>query len=239
MNNNSALITPKFLASLRFIRQKALANPLWQYRTSIGLKRTLATLHSAPPAAIDFTVREMRGSDIPLLFSATDTPCSRQESRDIKTRLSLAQQHIPRCFVAIDASNGAPCFIQWLFGASHNDFIASFFNGRFPRLRSEQGLLECAYTPPQYRGKGLMPAAMSRIAERAPSLGLTELITFVDHNNIPSLKGCAKAGFRPFLTRKDMSVFSTFKSRRFIPIPASPSSTLPLATATTIKENMS
>lgn len=83
-----------------------------------------------------------------------------------------------------------------------------------------------------------MPATMSRIAELAPSLGLTELITFVDHNNIPSLKGCAKAGFRPFLTRKDMSILSAFTSRRFIPIQATSTQTWPLTTATTTEENV-
>ena len=236
MNTNSTSLTSKISVPLRFIRQKALANPLWQYRTSIGLKRKLSIPFPPPQAAIPLALRELKHSDIPLILSSDFSMHSRQERREIEARRKLIDQNIARCFVAIDQATGYPCFIQWLFTAEQNDFIETFFRGRFPRLSPDQGLLECAYTPRNYRGKGIMPATMALIAELAPSFGLSELITFVDHNNLPSLKGCAKAGFIPFLTRKDVTIFSAFKRRRFVPLPPPPHVPSRSSTLATSKE---
>ena len=58
---------------------------------------------------------------------------------------------------------------------------------------------ENAYTPPAYRGLGVMPAAMARIAERASDFGARKVMTFVATDNIASLKGCQRAGFHPHL----------------------------------------
>lgn len=236
MDIHSAFLAPRIATSLRFIRRKALSNPLWQHKTSIGLRRTLSISHPRPKAAIDLLVREIQQVDIPHILPTTPTNRDRREEQDIRIRRELIGQNIPHCFVAIDRANGTPCFIQWLFTASHNQFLSSFFKGRFPRLTPEQGLLECAYTPLHYRGKGIMPATMATLAELGPHLGLSELITFVDHNNNASLKGCAKAGFLPFLTRKDTTILSAFKRRRFIPHPIETRASSHLTNNTRLKE---
>ena len=76
------------------------------------------------------------------------------------------------------------------------------FDGTFPVLTPDTVLLEGAFTPEAARGKRIMSAAMSMIAE----LGATEhgaryVITFVGDDNLPSLKGCARAGFTPYIHR--------------------------------------
>jgi RimJ/RimL family protein N-acetyltransferase len=83
--------------------------------------------------------------------------------------------------------------VQWLLGVRDNDFIARL--GGFPALEADQALLENAYTPPAFRGLGIMPAAMAAIAEHASELGARYVLTFVDQHNIASLKGCQRAGF--------------------------------------------
>jgi RimJ/RimL family protein N-acetyltransferase len=106
--------------------------------------------------------------------------------------------------------------MQWLMLADQNERIQKFFRGRFPRLGADEALLENAYTPPEYRGKGIMSTAMSLITERARSYGCRYVITFVSKDNTPSLKGCAKAGFYPFLVRHDShTLFHLIRSRRF------------------------
>jgi RimJ/RimL family protein N-acetyltransferase len=64
-------------------------------------------------------------------------------------------------------------------------------------------LLEGAYTPEAYRGKGIMGAAMAEIATRAAEHGARWVITFVDAHNEASLKGCVRAGFIPYLKRHE------------------------------------
>jgi RimJ/RimL family protein N-acetyltransferase len=87
--------------------------------------------------------------------------------------------------------------MQWLLGPKDNAFIASL--GGFPQLRSDEALLENAYTPPEYRGLGIMPAAMAEIAEHAVEFSSRYVLTFVQTDNIASLKGCQRAGFTPHL----------------------------------------
>jgi len=69
----------------------------------------------------------------------------------------------------------------------------------FPQLQPHQALLENAYTPPAYRGYGIMSAAMALIAERAADFDASEVLTFVAIDNIASLKGCQRAGFNPIM----------------------------------------
>jgi RimJ/RimL family protein N-acetyltransferase len=101
-----------------------------------------------------------------------------------------------------------------------NERIQSFFKGRFPLLEADEALLENAYTPPAYRGKGVMSSAMARIAELATDRGVRHVMTFIHQDNVPSLKGCAKAGFRPYLMRKDdHACFHLIRRRSFEQLP--------------------
>jgi RimJ/RimL family protein N-acetyltransferase len=79
--------------------------------------------------------------------------------------------------------------------------MREFFNNVFPHLEPDEMLLEGAYTPEKFRGKGIMPCAMAQISERAADRGARWVVTFVTEDNIPSLKGCDRAGFTPYIRR--------------------------------------
>jgi len=188
-------------------------------RTSFGLRRQLANSWIVPTAKVPITVRELTLSDIPLILPQHLAASDKREGQQILARRKLLTQNIPTSFVALDQSSSRPCFIQWAFDSSQNDFIAHFFKGRFPRLKPGQILLENAYTHPDYRGQGVMPVAMSLIADTLATRGATEVMTFVETTNVPSLKGCIRAGFSPFVTRRDLSLCRGLKrSRVFEPI---------------------
>ena len=48
-----------------------------------------------------------------------------------------------------------------------------------------------------------MGAAMTQVAERAADVGARWVITFVDEQNQASVKGCIRAGFAPYLRRRE------------------------------------
>ena len=100
-------------------------------------------------------------------------------------------------FVAIDERDGQPAYMQWLFSHRENDKVEQL--GGFPSLGSDEALLESAYTPPSHRGLGIMSAAMALFAEKAADVDARYVHTFVGVENIPSLKGCRRAGFDPHL----------------------------------------
>jgi len=93
--------------------------------------------------------------------------------------------------------------MQWVIPAADNDRLRGFFGNLYPVLGRDEALLEGAYTPEAYRGKGIMGAAMAQVAERASEVGARWVITFVDEQNAASFKGCVRAGFTPYLKRHE------------------------------------
>ena len=63
-----------------------------------------------------------------------------------------------------------------------------------------------------------MAHAMARIAEEARCLGARWVVTFVGADNVASLKGCRKAGFSPYVERRES--WRLFRRRvRCTPLP--------------------
>lgn len=167
---------------------------------SLGLSRDLTIPFPAPSAKIPLTVRPLQGRDCAVLFDWADPTLPEEERALRKSRSELAAEGVGRPFVAV-TDDDEPCYVQWLLSPDDNERLRAYFKGIFPRLDPDEALLEGAYTPAHYRGKGIMPAAMARIAEHGADLGARWIVTFVSEDNIPSLKGCHRAGFSPFVRR--------------------------------------
>jgi len=161
-----------------------------------GLCRDLRFQIDTPKCKIPIKVRQATDSDILSLLSA-DGFTDRRETLEISWRRAFVNKGAKGCFVAVDQRNNKPCYIHWLLTFDHNEFIEKL--GWFPPLKSHQAILENAYTPKQYRGMGIMSEAMALIAERASDVGAYEVLAFVDHRNVSSLKGCQRAGFLPYM----------------------------------------
>lgn len=183
-------------------------------RVSVGLQRDLRSDVPIPCARIPIEVRTASGDEILALLSSTGEPSSWHERRELAIRQSHASQCLGQGFVAQEPASRRICFIQWVLRAEDNTRIRSFFKGRFPPLMRDEALFENAYTPPDFRGLGIMPAAMGRICEIVRSQGARLGITFVDHLNEASLRGCRKAGFVPYLIRRDYSFCGGLVRRR-------------------------
>lgn len=173
---------------LKFIL-KGISKRLYSKVYAFGLKRDLSVDFENPNALINLRIR---------LFSTTDNNYFHEENAN----LGLVDENIEHCYVAVN-DNDIPCYRQWLMGASQNDKIKTFFKGNFPTLKKNEAILEAAFTLPSFRGKRIMPAAMARIAEKGKEIGVRYVITFVGINNIPSLKGCKRSGFHPYILRKE------------------------------------
>lgn len=169
---------------------------------SFGLRRDLSVPFAAPEATIPISVRALIESDIPRILDV-DAPGITEEGREERTtRLQMLEAGLTTCYVAVTAQ-GEPCYMQWLIGPEQNNMVRTYFKGIFPGLEPGEALLEGAFTPEAYRGKRIMPCAMAQIAEKASEIGARWVVTFVTHDNIPSLKGCQRSGFVPYLTREE------------------------------------
>lgn len=180
----------------------------------IGLRRDLSVRHVPPEAKIPISVRPLELADIAVVLPFEDDQGQVANRIEIANRRAMAVRHVAGGFVAVDDRNGTPCYVQWLFAASDNDYIAKLVG--FPQLAADEALLENAYTPPAYRGMRIMSAAMALIAERAADIGARYVLTFVGEDNIASLKGCQRAGFAPHLIhRQDQYAFGIVRRQHF------------------------
>ncbi len=184
-----------------------------------GLRRDLREPFYSPLARIPIQVRMLAEHDIPRLFCAQNRSMTRKERLEQVRRIALLAERVATPYVAVDRTCDRPCFLQWIFTFSSNDFVRRYFCGRFPLLARDEALLEYAFTPPAYRGNGIMPAAMSMIAEQAAEYGVRYVVTYVLRNNAAALQGCAKAGFSPYALRHDRSfLLGVMRRRKFTPI---------------------
>lgn len=200
---------------------RSIRNQCVRRHTSVGLRRDLSVCLPIPRAQIELSVYETSKGAVESLVSQTQA-LSAHERREVALRLKCAREDVGRCYIAFTNPGGKACFVQWVFDTHDNPWVQSFFRRRFPLLKEGEVLFENAYTPPPFRGLGVMSSAMATIAAQEAALGAQYGLTFVAHDNIASLKGCAKAGFHPYTSRHDASYFfGLFRKRRFVPLPQS------------------
>lgn len=168
---------------------------------SVGLRRDLTQDFDKPSARIDISVRKLQSNDTGIILEHGEF--AKANPRLAEYQQNLVQANLPDCFVAVNEED-KPCYMQWLIGPDQNHRLKEHFGNSFPELDKNEALLEAAFMRPAFRGKRIMPAAMSRIAKEAKKIdGVRYVNTFVDLKNIPSLKGCKRAGFSPYILRKD------------------------------------
>lgn len=169
---------------------------LWSRREAIGFRRDLDLPFTAPEAKLPLDIVELGPDELPGMLDPSLASASALDSLECASRRALWQRHFGRCFVA-RAPDGQAGFLQWLFDHRDNAALAAHFGDAFPVLAEGEALLEGAYTPAAFRGQRIMPAAMARIAEHGADTGARYVHTFVGIDNMPSLKGCVRAGFPP------------------------------------------
>ena len=176
--------------SINVVRQR-----IHSTEQAIVLRRDLEAPHTRPKAAIDIHVRPLTEADVPKILHAGEAASADDVLYRSRRRRPL-ESGLGTCFAAVTASD-EPCYVQWLMGEQDNAQIQSYFGGAFPILEPGTALLEGAFTPAPFRGKGIMGLAMSLIAEKAADLESRYVITVVGTDNIPSLKGCGRGELLP------------------------------------------
>ncbi len=203
-------------AMLRLVADR-IRQRLWSTREAIGFRRDLEAPFAAPAASLPLAIVELAADDLPGMLDPALAGASEVDILECASRRALWQRHFGRCFVA-RAPDGQACFLQWLFDHRDNAALAAHFGDAFPTLGRDEALVEGAYTPAAFRGLRIMPAAMARIAEHAAATGARYVHTFVGIDNLPSLKGCVRAGFPPHQWRiQRLRLFG--RRTRFLPLP--------------------
>ena len=112
----------------------------------------------------------------------------------------LLDLNVNKCYVAL-IKNDQPCFIQWLVMPSNNSSFFDLYGDIFPILNEDEAILEGAYIPKTYRGYHIMQTGISKILNLQENSNISKIFSFVDVNNIASIKGVSRCGFKPYILR--------------------------------------
>ena len=167
---------------------------------ALGLGRDIDAPFSAPEARIPLHIRHLEPKDHARLFAGSVSGSGTQDTSHRSFMASFHEAEVGQCYVAANGRDEA-CFVQWLIGHDDNDGIEEYFGGLFPPLAADEALLEGAFTHEDSRGLAIMAHAMAKIAECSATIGAHRVLTFVPEDNIASLKGAQRAGFRPVSVR--------------------------------------
>jgi len=182
-----------------------LSKRMFSNRESYILRRDLKVPFRPAPPKQPIEIRPIRESDKAEILKARPG------------RLAILRANIPTCYLAVTAT-GEICYMQWLIEPKHIERFKPFFDGELKNLGKDEVLLEFAYTFEKFRGQKIMGAAMAAIAEKGRLSGARYAVTYVQKDNVAALKGCALAGFFPYMTREEKwRLFSFTESFRNLP----------------------
>ena len=193
---------------------------IYSTATAYGLECRLDDPLPEPDAGLPFKLRTYREGDLDALLMHGEL--SRLEPDNAETQAALIRTGLGTCHVAADGDKAF--FMLLVIDSGYNRHIPAYLGGNYPDLNPDEALLEGVFTVPGYRGRGLMSAAIARIANLLRRQGLRRLVTFVYTDNTASLRGMQKAGFVPRMLRTTR--WRLFHRQvTFSPLPAQPART--------------
>lgn len=168
---------------------------IWSSSLSFGLSVDLETPTDVRKARVPV---RMKVSD-PESFIGFDNELplvSGADSVAVAQRKRFCAAGVRTLYVSVDDS-GNPVYSQWLVRSDNQEALHRITSGLFPQLGEGEALLEGAYTFVSARGQGVMADGMSQLLASARDAGDLKAYTYVDEENVPSLRGCANVGFEP------------------------------------------
>jgi hypothetical protein len=189
---------------------RTLAEQAWGDKRFFGLRADLSRIPDVRPAAFPIT---MQVTDAPS-FRGFREELDRVEGDDyvqVLLRTMTCEAAIETLYVATD-EQGRPAYAQWLTRARDQAPVHEHSPGRYPVLHDDEVLLEGAYTFIAFRRMGMMADGMVQLLKIARDEGCTAAYTYVEADNIPSLRGCANVGFDLDHVRHNLRRFGRHRS---------------------------
>ncbi|MCE9584468.1 MAG: hypothetical protein K8T20_18425 [Planctomycetes bacterium] len=146
------------------------------------------------------TVHRFFSSSIPSMPASPADAEFRAGTPDDAAAVTAVFPHVP---FEQRLALGDLCWLAFIGGRLAHQTWTSSTRAFIPQVRYERRLApdevyfyDCV-TVPDFRGRGLYPAAVALAARRHLPLGRTRAVLGILRNNTPSLRGAAKVGFVP------------------------------------------
>jgi GNAT superfamily N-acetyltransferase len=187
---------------------------LWSDSLGVGMQRPLDTPMNARRPRIPLTLRPIQPGDSERLTS-TEGVSEKAALYRLDAR-RLIDTGIRTLYVAVTEA-GEPVYMQCLARPDQNDLVPRAFGGLIAPLEPDDALLEFAYTLEDYRAAGIMPWAVSQLAEKAREDGAKRLVIWISVDNLTMERYFRRVGFVPFASRRERYRFGR-RTVRFGPL---------------------
>jgi GNAT superfamily N-acetyltransferase len=160
-----------------------------------GFEKALLAGSSRVKRQVPFILAQAKSQDIEELVTRAQAE-SRDSVHELLERKWFYESGFHDCYIARNTDNGEPYGIAWLI--SPEEAGKDGFTSRLPELKKDEVLLENCYTFEKYRGKGIMPAMVDELCEKALARKFQRLITYIRLDNLASLRVFDKLEFKKF-----------------------------------------
>jgi ribosomal protein S18 acetylase RimI-like enzyme len=151
-----------------------------------------------PRASVD-EIRPIRAEDMPVFTALPRASARRAEALTRVNARNLLESGLETCYVGV--TEDGPVYMQFLITPDQNGRLLKVFDGLFPPLAEDEGLLEFAYTLQQHRARPVMPTVLTRLIEIAAEQGLRRVVTYVPIGNPSLIRFLIRLGFVPVALR--------------------------------------
>lgn len=179
-----------FLGGLR-----RFAGALWKVKSFYELRCDVRQDHPPVASAKIPTIMQPVEARTFTGFKEELARCDSSDYVNVLFRNWYCRAGVGTLYVASDGE--APTYAQWLITPEDQRRIPWFLRRFFPPLPERELLVEGAYTFAAYRRLGLMREGMAQLLDFARERGAQTAVTYVEVDNIGSLRGCADVGFVP------------------------------------------
>jgi hypothetical protein len=183
-----------YRAVLRRIR-----NWLWRDYLAFGLTYDPREPVRGRIPRLQIEVRPIEPHDIPVFVAPPRVENARAHAVTRANARHLLQSGLQTCYVGV--TDEGPVYMQFLVTADQNDRLVAVFDGLFPPLSEDEGLLEFAFTLKEQRTRPVMPSVLVRLLEIAAEQGLTRVVTYVPARHVNFVRFFLRLGFVPFAAR--------------------------------------
>lgn len=111
-------------------------------------------------------------------------------------------------YIARTRFNNALCHMQCVIRPEDNDLVERSFKNWFPQQKEDEVLIDGVYTFETFRGMGLFTAVLNEVCEIIREEGYRRIKTYIEKNNVTSIKGFERVGFTKFEEVKVLVVLS-------------------------------
>jgi hypothetical protein len=175
---------------------KQLKRQIYSRSNQIGLALNLEELEiTKKRAKVKYTLKLATEKDIDKIWEKAKFE-SKEMVQPLLFRRWMFKHGYHNCYIAKTAETNEICAMAFLIFPEDIKRSESGYRSWFPRLKEDEAIIAGTYTFEKFRGNYLHPSIVNDLSRICKERGYKWVLAYVEQNNIDSLKGFERTGFK-------------------------------------------